>query len=463
MSGPAITTLLNYSDALISLVEQFEQIKKEQSRFSSSQPDNSPIRIELPIDIGDLLEWISMRAAGCKIYWRQRDEQMETAAVGIADELKLDEPGESHSFTEEALRRLAGTEQARYFGGMAFNPDADIQPEGAWKSFGRARFVLPRFEITRSPEDTLLVCNLLPAELSKLTVKDLLAPLQETTLSNEQHTKLSFRRQDSPDRPGWNKQLRQTNDLFASGRLQKLVLARQSRLAGDETIDPWHLLRRLRQDNQDCYLFLFQTEPGTALVGATPERLYRRINDRIESEAVAGTRVRGDDDKQDMALGRELLESEKDGREHELVVRGIKERLQPSCNELTHDMSPSLLKLSRVQHLVTRFQGELRSNINDAVLLNALHPTPAVAGYPEKAAVAAIESIESFDRGWYCGPLGWLGSRQTEFAVTLRCGLVHNNTLTLFSGAGLVAGSTAEEEWQEIESKIDGFIASVTD
>lgn len=90
--------------------------------------------------------------------------------------------------------------------------------------------------------------------------------------------------------------------------------------------------------------------------------------------------------------------------------------------------------------------------------MRALHPTPAVGGCPTEPALTAIRELEHFDRGWYAGPVGWIGSHGAEFAVALRCGLVRNSALSLYSGAGIVDGSEPEDEWAEIEQKIDDFV-----
>jgi menaquinone-specific isochorismate synthase len=102
-------------------------------------------------------------------------------------------------------------------------------------------------------------------------------------------------------------------------------------------------------------------------------------------------------------------------------------------------------------------RGTLQEGVSDAEVLDALHPTPAVGGYPRVEAFEEIRDLEPFDRGWYAGPVGWIGADSAEFAVGIRSGLVSGRKLSLFSGAGIVAGSTAEDEWTEIEQKIDDF------
>jgi menaquinone-specific isochorismate synthase len=90
-------------------------------------------------------------------------------------------------------------------------------------------------------------------------------------------------------------------------------------------------------------------------------------------------------------------------------------------------------------------------------VLRALHPTPAVGGYPNGEALEEIRAFEPFDRGWYAGPIGWIGADAAEFAVGIRSGLVRGSRLALFSGAGIVEGSVPEDEWAEIEQKIGDF------
>mgnify|MGYP002622970426 CR=1 FL=1 len=118
----------------------------------------------------------------------------------------------------------------------------------------------------------------------------------------------------------------------------------------------------------------------------------------------------------------------------------------------------SLLKLDNGQHLKTSFHGTLKNSKDNQEIISLLHPTPAVAGHPKNDALKAIERIEPFNRGWYAAPVGYIGYDETEFAVAIRSGLVNKKTLSLFAGAGIVDGSTAHDEWEEIEHKMGSFI-----
>jgi menaquinone-specific isochorismate synthase len=151
------------------------------------------------------------------------------------------------------------------------------------------------------------------------------------------------------------------------------------------------------------------------------------------------------------------LHSAKDLSEHTYVSKGIREALEPLCEELEIEDCVSEMKLARGRHLRSKVRGTLEDDVTDAALLDAMHPTPAVGGHPRSEALEQIHALEPFDRGWYAGPVGWIGQEASEFAVGIRSGLVRGRKLALFSGAGIVTGSVPGEEWAEIEQKIGDF------
>ena len=193
-------------------------------------------------------------------------------------------------------------------------------------------------------------------------------------------------------------------------------------------------------------------------MGASPERLFRRRGRHVESEALAGTRPRGASDEEDARLLADLTGSKKDGLEHDYVRVSLKEQLEPLSSAFYLDEESSVMKLAATLHLLSRVRASLRAGVTSLDVLAALHPTPAVGGYPAGKALEAIRSRECFDRGWYAGPVGWIGPDAAEFAVGIRSGLVRGRSLSLYSGAGIVRGSRPNAEWQEIEHKIGAFV-----
>jgi len=255
----------------------------------------------------------------------------------------------------------------------------------------------------------------------------------------------------------WERLVETALDIFERNELKKLVLASKSVLKFDRQLNPIELLADLVQEHATSFHFCFQINNESAFLGLSPERLYRRNQKSILSEAVAGTRARGEDEHQDSLLGEELLKSEKDLREHRWVIDSITSNLKPLCRSIKYLSREKLLKLPHVQHLETQILGEMKNSISDGEIISLLHPTPAVGGYPKDVSIEKIAELEPFDRGWYAGPVGWLGRGEAEFVVAIRSAMIAGRELSLFAGSGLVSGSNASKEWQENENKLLTF------
>lgn len=429
------------------------------SRALSTQPEyleeERVTRVSVDAGRADTLAWLREQRTHPRFYWSGRDGGTENAAAGAAD-LQTGDGPEDIGVLGKRLS-AAGDAEVRYYGGGRFDPERGMAEE--WESFGAYRFVLPRFELRAEELGTTLSCNLvLPRDRDRQ--EDILAQIEGMRVPSEEDDYAlpePLYREDAPDRRGWEENVRQALSAFSEGRLGKVVLARKAGLRFAEDVDGISLLRELRDVTPGCFHFYVEPVPGTAFVGASPERLFRREGRLVTSEAVAGTRPRGASSVDDEDLRDELLGSEKDRAEHGFVRVGIGEALRPLCEELEVEEGVSEMKLASRRHLVSRVRARLRDGVTDAEVLGALHPTPAVGGYPREGALEDIRSLEPFDRGWWAGPVGWVGADAAEFAVGIRSGLVRGRTLALFSGAGIVAGSKPEEEWAEIEQKIEDF------
>ncbi|MGR3279181.1 isochorismate synthase [Acaryochloris marina NIES-2412] len=246
--------------------------------------------------------------------------------------------------------------------------------------------------------------------------------------------------------------------------LRKVVLSRALELSFPTSLDLCRLLANLVHNNRYGYTYLLNLpspplsgSDGSCqtLIGASPELLIRRRGMQVEANPLAGSAPRSGDLKIDRQRAHELLNSDKDRREHMLVVDAIVETLRPLCNELDIPSSPCILQTDSMMHLSTCLRGTLRDANSCALSLAlALHPTPAVCGYPSQGAYAAIHEIEPFARRYFAGIVGWVNSQgDGEWAVTIRCGETDGECLRLYAGAGIVAGSTAEKELAETSAK----------
>jgi isochorismate synthase len=241
--------------------------------------------------------------------------------------------------------------------------------------------------------------------------------------------------------------------------LRKVVLARTIEVDAGRELDARRLAHRLRAVNPDAFTFAVPTKDGI-LVGASPELLVSRFGREVRSNPLAGSAARSGDPEEDRANADELQASAKDREEHAIVVEAIAGVLGPFCRELTWDPAPTLLETPNVWHLSTRFRGLLREPSPGVVeLVQALHPTPAVAGEPREAALGLIADLEPFERGSYAGPVGWVdASGDGEWAIALRCAELRGDHATLYAGAGIVAGSRPAAEVDETERKFRAFL-----
>ena len=415
------------------------------------------VRIEVPVPNLDPFEWLTAQTGTQKMFWRGRHADDRMAACGVARILSGDnrpEFSELGAEVEDFLDRPGA--DVRLFGGMRF--DLDRVPEAEWFGFPSWRFVLPRFELHHRGGKTALCCNLvLPEDLPIANViLEQVDELQFPASTQWGGLPIPTAREDNPGFEGWKSQVNWSLDAFRREVLQKVVLARRVDFEFDRAPDAAELLNVLQSATPSCFHFLFDSGEG-AFLGATPERLFFRRGREVFSEAVAGTRPRGTTSDSDQAYSASLLASEKDQREHAFVRDSIHVTLATFCDDVSVDETASEMKLAAGRHLVSRLSGTLCEGITDFDLLERLHPTPAVGGAPKALALEAIHSLEDFDRGWYAGPIGWVGRDSAEFAVALRCGVLQGKILSLFSGAGLVAGSDPGDEWLEIEQKITDF------
>ncbi|MBL4574999.1 MAG: isochorismate synthase [Opitutaceae bacterium] len=182
----------------------------------------------------------------------------------------------------------------------------------------------------------------------------------------------------------------------------------------------------------------------------------------LETKAIAGSAPRGKSASEDASLGRDLLHSEKDLREHQIVLESIIRRLGKLGLEVKSTSRPSLLQLANIQHLHTSLLGEVDAGIHILDVLKELHPTPAVGGTPREAACKHIPSLESFDRGLYAAPIGWIDSKgEGEFVVGIRSALIDGATATAFAGNGIVAGSDPEKELAETNWKLKALLENL--
>ncbi len=245
-----------------------------------------------------------------------------------------------------------------------------------------------------------------------------------------------------------------------SGKLAKVVAARSALV--ETTADPWRVLDVLRRRYPSCAVYgVFRR--SSVFVGASPELLVGLQSGKVTSHALAGTVDRGIDALADAELEDQLRYDPKELAEHQYVVQGLRRALHESGVTLDSPSQIEIVKLANVQHLSSSVSGHVPNSTGVLDLVDAVHPTPAVAGLPRTAALEWLAENERLDRGWYAGPIGWMDSAlDGSFRVALRCALLEDGRARLFAGAGIVAGSRPDRELAETSAKLGAMFGALS-
>ncbi len=373
-----------------------------------------------------------------------------TAAGGLGVASKLSFSGsERFSRLQSSFDDWALPAPFRVFTGFSFSPDGPSSD--AWSSFGSADAVLPIATVLRWGDESLLLLAI-PPGIDETDIQRRLESM--TDPGRAPYPNLGDHTLEShPSVSDWTAAVEEAVAAIDDAAIDKVVLARSVVVRSDTAPNGFDLVGHLERSYRQCYGFGWRSN-GATFLGASPELLVRLHGGTVVSNPLAGSARRGEGDEEDRILAEALMRSVKDRVEHSFVVDDVAERLAPFVESLVVPPHPALKKMATVQHLSTRITGTACEGTRVLDLVDALHPTPAVGGTPRAEAQAFIDKVESFDRGWYTGGIGWIdGDGDGEFAIALRCGLLEGTSAHIFAGAGIVADSHADLELLETRLK----------
>ncbi|MDR1311674.1 MAG: anthranilate synthase component I [Burkholderiaceae bacterium] len=253
-----------------------------------------------------------------------------------------------------------------------------------------------------------------------------------------------------------------TKEYIARGDCMQVVLGQ--RLKRRYTSPPLSLYRSLRSLNPSPYLYYYDFG-DMHIVGSSPEILVRqeitREGTRVIVRPLAGTRPRGDTPEKDAQLAADLLSDEKEIAEHVMLIdlarNDIGRIARIGSVQVTEKMA--IEKYSHVQHIVSHVEGILKPGLSNLDVLKATFPAGTLSGAPKVRAMEIIDEMEPVKRGVYGGACGYISfGGEMDLAIAIRTGLIHDNTLYVQAGAGIVADSRPEAEWQETENKARAVI-----
>ena len=347
-------------------------------------------------------------------------------------------------------RRIGMPGGAIAIGGFAYRPDRD--PAGAWSGFPALLFRIPALAVMRRRGHTY-------AAYARPDAEDLL-DLAPTAVRAPSARHLTLAPVRNP--VAWTAAVEAAAARLRAGEAEKVVLAREVVARGDGVVSAAMVLRGLRAAYPSCFTYLVAGADGTAFAGASPELLVRRSGRRAFAQPMGGSVARGATDAEDERLAAELIASTKDTSEHRVVSRFVVDALGPFSVDVTA-RGPQVERFTNIQHLATSVAAELSDPAADLLTLAAaLHPTPAVGGWPRAAADRLIDELEGMERGWYAGAVGWLdGQGDGELTIALRCGLLWEDGARLYAGVGVMPDSDPARELEETNLKFRALLTAL--
>ncbi len=453
------------------------------------------VAFECAAPTGAAADLIDLKLSRHSVYWGSQDELAEpkkSSTVGLSDHSVGDKAssrpsmrsaiefvglGASESFRFEGDSRFAKAKTAiedcykkiyspeglrshlRFFGGASFSPYRDGKGP-CWSDFGDAFFFLPRVFYVDEGRGARLICLIdlkETCETLSLAEKALEIAFSEARLKAPPDSSLhAVQRKDSAPPEEWKALISSIQAGIATGSLEKVVAARRVTMLLSDQPQISHVLKRLNQVAPRCARFALRIGTRT-FVGATPERLVKKHGRQVQTEALAGSIDALLPNGADL-----LLASKKDRAEHKYVTQMIERSLRPLCSQLNVPPEPEVRKLKHIYHLRTPIDGALRAGAHILTLVDRLHPTPAVGGFPQEDALAWIREHEQAERGWYAAPIGWISpDGDGEFVVALRSALICEDKVHVYAGAGIVAASDAQAEYAETELKLSGMLLAL--
>lgn len=363
---------------------------------------------------------------------------------------------------------LAGKGVARRIPIRLDSPDSVSQACGELTALGATAFAALPFD--RSAVGELIVPRIvvgsdgaehwLTITDDDMTTADAIAELDTQDATDRDAPTVSYDIDSALDPHYWRDEVvSRAINIIKSGRLDKVVLARQLDITATEDFDIAVVLNRLHRRYSEAIRFNVD-----GFVGASPELLVSRKGEVVRAHPLAGTAPRLDDPELDAVSAANLEASTKDQWEHRITISWLLDNLLGFCSYVDAEPEPQIVSLANVHHLGTRVEGRLSGpSAHVLELVAALHPTPAVGGAPQDEALRVIAEIEQAERGRYAGPVGWVDAQGNgAFAVGIRSAQIAGNQARLFAGVGVVADSDPESELAETEAKFQAMRRALT-
>jgi len=434
------------------------------------------VSISLTLDWVDPLVVLDKLTQVDKInfYWENQSQGQAIAAIDTIEKLEIDGKErfeQAEHFIKSCLKNIIkfGNSNSNfvtphffcYFSFFEQNSQIDYP-------FPSATIFLPRWQIAVKNHNCILVNNVIIKANTNLEniiqdLDDKVSQIQslEYSFTNWQQLPNKLSQQSVTHAEDFKRAVASAVEKISSSCLSKIVLANALDVTSTHFFQIFKSLNNLRKIHPNCYIFSTSNGKGQNFIGASPERLISIHNQKLISDALAGSAPRGKTPAEDAAYANLLLNSIKERHEHSLVIDFINQRLT-QLGLLPRILAPRLRQLSNIQHLWTPITATVPDDIHPLKIVSQLHPTPAVAGAARDLACAEIRHYENFERGLYAAPLGWIDADgNCDFIVSIRSALIDGDRARLYAGAGIVADSDPDQELAEVQLKLQALLKAI--
>ncbi len=301
-------------------------------------------------------------------------------------------------------------------------------------------------------------------KIENLSIKLMTAPVQHgenKRRGNEDNSKVTVGLESNFVPKDFKKAVKKTKEYIKAGDIIQAVISQRWKTKLD--VDPFDLYRALRVLNPSPYMFYIRTDSET-LVGSSPEVMVRVENGKLESRPIAGTRTRGKTEVEDLELEKELLADPKERAEHIMLVDLARNDLGRIAETGTVHVDELMVteRYSHVMHIVSNVVAKLDSDKDAFDVIKATFPAGTLSGAPKVRAMEIVEELEPSRRGAYGGAVGYVSfSGNMDTCITIRTFVIKNGQIYIQAGAGIVADSDPEREYDETVNKVKALVKAV--
>ena len=337
-----------------------------------------------------------------------------------------------------------------------FDAENPAPADSLFSTFPRLRFMLPELVIVEDARGRFLQVNSLgPVYAGR--VERFIRHAMEAPARTRVSIPYTV---EEGDPVAWEDQVAQAHEAFATGRIRKVVLSQQRRVQAEHPFSSKDLLVNLIDGDAVGTVFMYRYG-DVFFCGCTPELLVRKRSNLVESMCLAGTIGAGNSEEERAALAETLMNDPKNRVEHEYVVEFLRQVMSRNCYDVDIPTEPGIRALRHVQHLHTPVSAKVLDGCTISDLANQLHPTPALAGSPVGEALMALRRIETYNRGFFGGAVGYVdGDGDGAFSVAIRSGVFDGEMGYVYAGCGVVEASVAADEYAEVNMKLRTILSA---